>query len=231
MEKSSERSNRLIAVVEDNEDIRSLEVLALNKEGYAVHSYGDGKSFLADFAKDKPDLVILDLMLPDIQGEEILKEIRKDPDNAEVQVIIVSAKTMLTDKVLGLDSGADDYIEKPFDILEFLARVNARFRNVPGNKKMEFAGLTLDPEAHEAFFKGSKLRLTNAEFAILKELIAKGGSVVSRQHLIQVLWGHVDPLTTRTIDMHIRSIRLKIDDREGKLLQTVYGIGYRLAEK
>ncbi len=231
MEKGSDRDDRSVAVVEDNDDIRNLEVLALTKEGYSVRPFADGRSFLTGFAKDKPDLVILDLMLPDIQGEEILREIRKDTENAEVQVIIVSAKTMLTDKVLGLDSGADDYIEKPFDILEFLARVNARFRNVPGTKKMEFAGLTLDPNAHQAFFRGSELHLTNAEFAILRELIAKGGSVVSRQHLIQVLWGHVDPLTTRTIDMHVRAIRLKIDDREGKLLQTVYGIGYRLSEK
>src|SRR5574344_2063438 len=142
----------LIAIVDDDKEIAHIESLTLLKEGYAVKVYPDGKSFLASLTQEKPDLLILDLMLPDIDGLSLLKQLRSDPANQEVDVIIISAKGMVSDKVLGLDLGADDYLEKPFATLELASRVNARFRKKkPTDETIHFASFSLDRKAHELF--------------------------------------------------------------------------------
>lgn len=220
---------KTIYVVEDDPAIQTLEKTALSREGYSVLGVSTGKAFKEAFGGKRPDLVILDLMLPDIQGEDLLHWIRSNPMNDEVQVVIVSAKNQLADRVGNLDMGADDYIEKPFDILEFLARINARFRLKEAKSKVQAGDILIDIKAHKTFFKGKELKLTNAEYILLSELVNNAGNVVSRKALVEKLWGGTESLETRTIDIHVNNIRKKLDDDDGNLIQTVYGVGYRIA--
>ncbi len=231
MERDSERGKFLIYIVEDDDDIRELEYVSLSHRGYAVLGFANGELFQKAFSERKPDLAIIDLMLPGIQGEELIRQIRAESANDSVQLVIVSAKNMLADRIGGLDIGADDYIEKPFDIFEFLARINARYRRTRKPSRLTFEMLMLDDSTHTAAAKGRNLNLTDAEFAILRELMRKDGNVVARQELVAALWGKSTPLETRTIDMHINAIRKKIGAANAWVLQTVYGVGYRLARK
>lgn len=210
--------------LEDDEDIAKIIRVSLTKVGYDVRSFATGKSFLEAFYKEKPDMALLDLMLPDGSGMDILKKLRKDPTNDNVKMIIISAKRMTMDKVEGLDSGADDYIEKPFDILELISRVNARFRN--DRKELSYKGITLDEDNHSVKEEGKNVNLTNSEFSILKLLLQKQGSVVKREDIYKLLYPESEEVETRTIDMHIASLRKKLNDKENHLIRTVYGIGY-----
>lgn len=223
--------NKLIYVCEDDPSIRMLEDSALSKIGHRVETFDNGRSFLAAFAKKKPDLCILDLMLPDIQGEEILKTIRSDKENDSIPVVIVSAKNLISDRVSNLDLGADDYIEKPFDILEFLARINARLRSSSRSVEIVASGFQIDDEAHKILYKGEEIHLTNSEFVLLQLLVNRAGAAVSRADMLQALWGGKDDMTTRTIDIHINNIRKKIGDPDGEIVKTVYGLGYMITKK
>lgn len=222
------KTGRLIYICEDEPSIRRLETTALLRQGYRVKDFPNGTELLDEFNKKKPDLLILDLMLPDIQGEDILKTIRANSENDDVAIIIVSAKNMVADRVDNLDMGADDYIEKPFDILEFLARVNARLRVNESNKDVVVGDLKIITKAQKVFYKGNEIKFTNAEFTILHELALNNGSTINRKRLVELLWGGADSLTTRTIDIHVTNIRRKLGDSNGEFIQTVYGVGYRM---
>lgn len=217
-----------IYVVEDDPSISALEKSALTKVGHNVTCFNNGTDFLKLFYIKQPDLVILDLMLPDIQGEELLKMLRSNSDYDSIPIVIVSAKNMLSDRVNNLDFGADDYIEKPFDLLEFLSRINARLRSVKKKEAVAGSGFTLDNGSHRVSYKGQFLHLTNSEFTLLSTLLADIGNVVPRSKLVESLWGGSNELETRTIDIHINNIRRKINDPDGNVIQTVYGIGYRI---
>ena len=216
----------LIYSVEDDINISKIIALTLKKQGYEVLSFSDGSSFLETFSKRKPDLVLLDLMLPDIDGFDILRKLRADKDNDDIEIMIVSAKSQIVDKVDGLDLGADDYLEKPFDILELISRVNAKFRRNKKTSRISIDQVTVDFERRTCQVAGDEVALTNAEFTILYELMKASDKVVSRDSLLNVLWGDKDSYESRTIDVHVRSLRTKLKE-QGKHIVSVYGIGYR----
>lgn len=216
----------LIYSVEDDINISKIIALTLKKQGYEVLSFSDGSSFLETFSKRKPDLVLLDLMLPDIDGFDILRKLRADKDNDDIEIMIVSAKSQIVDKVDGLDLGADDYLEKPFDILELISRVNAKFRRNKKTSRISIDQVTVDFERRTCQVAGDEVALTNAEFTILYELMKASDKVVSRDSLLNVLWGDKDSYESRTIDVHVRSLRTKLK-AQGKHIVSVYGIGYR----
>lgn len=216
----------LIYSIEDDKDIAQIINRTLAKQGYEVYSFGNGKDFFQAFKERKPDLILLDLMLPDYSGLDILKTVRQDSNNDEIDVIIVSAKHMLVDKVEGLDLGADDYIEKPFDLLELMSRVNAKLRR---HKKpqthIDLGNLVLDQSKRECFYNGRLIDLTNKEFDILLTLVKNNTKVMTREEIFNQVWGAEYGFETRTLDMHIKSIRKKTSD---DLIKTVYGMGYKV---
>ena len=219
--------NYLIYSVEDDKNIAHLLKVALSKQGYTVESFNDGESFLKRFKEKKPNLILLDMMLPNIQGGEILKMIREDDENDDIQIIIVSANKMVMDKVDGLDLGADDYIEKPFDILELMSRVNSKARRFFKKQRIVRGNLILDIKKHEFYKDDVLIELTNKEFEVIELLMKKNGEVVSREELFNRIWGN-DVLESRTIDMHIKALRQKINDTDGSIIKSVYGIGYKI---
>ena len=219
----------IIYSVEDDLDIARIINKTLTKQGYQVFSFHDGKSFIEAFNKQKPDLVLLDLMLPDMNGNDIIKYIRNDIENNEVEIIIISAKRMLMDKVEGLDLGADDYLEKPFDLLELMSRVNARLRRHQNKNILVYNNLKVDLQKHLVYLDNNEITCTNKEFDILTYLLQRKGQAVSRDDLLTFLWGdNNSDYESRTIDVHIKSLRSKLNDNDGSLIQTIYGIGYKI---
>ena len=219
----------IIYSVEDDVDIARIINKTLTKQGYQVYSFQDGKSFIEAFNKQKPDLVLLDLMLPDMNGNDIIKYIRNDIENNEVEIIIISAKRMLMDKVEGLDLGADDYLEKPFDLLELMSRVNARLRRHQNKNILIYNNLKVDLQKHLVYLDNNEITCTNKEFDILTYLLQRKGQAVSRDDLLTFLWGdNNSDYESRTIDVHIKSLRSKLNDNDGSLIQTIYGIGYKI---
>ena len=219
----------IIYSVEDDVDIARIINKTLTKQGYQVYSFPDGKSFIEAFNKQKPDLVLLDLMLPDMNGNDIIKFIRNDIENNEVEIIIISAKRMLMDKVEGLDLGADDYLEKPFDLLELMSRVNARLRRHQNKNILIYNNLKVDLQKHLVYLDNKEITCTNKEFDILTYLLQRKGQAVSRDDLLTFLWGdNNSDYESRTIDVHVKSLRSKLNDNDGSLIQTIYGIGYKI---
>ena len=220
--------NYLIYSVEDDKNIAHLLKVALSKQGYIVESFNDGESFIERFKEQKPNLILLDMMLPNIQGDEILKMIREDDENDDIQIIIVSANKMVMDKVDGLDLGADDYIEKPFDIMELISRVNSKVRRFYKKQRLIRGNFILDSKKHEFYKDNELIELTNKEFQIMELLMKRNGEVVSREDIINHIWGNNGVLESRTIDMHVKSLRSKINDEDGSIIKSVYGIGYKV---
>ena len=215
----------VIYSVEDDKDIAKIINKTLSKQGYNVVSFYDGTSFIKTFDENKPDMVLLDMMLPDLSGAHLLQYIRNDSANDHIPVIIISANSLVTDKVDGLDMGADDYIAKPFDLLELMSRVNALFRRFKKSSSFEYGKLVLNSESHICKYDGKTISLTIKEFDILALLLKNKGKVVSRDEILSSIWGN-EELETRTIDMHIKSLRKKIND-EG-IIETIYGLGYKV---
>lgn len=217
----------MIAVVEDDESIRSIETYALNGAGFEVSSFSEGESFLASLESAKPELVILDIMLPgSLDGIEILKRLRAH--YGAIPVIIASAKGSEFDKVSGLDLGADDYLVKPFSMLEFVSRVRAVLRRAPTvPKSLKYGKIEIISDEHLVKVEGKSVELTRKEFAILELLIKSPRRVFTRENLLDQVWGLDAALETRTVDMHIASLRGKLGE-EGKLIQTVRGVGYKI---
>jgi two-component system alkaline phosphatase synthesis response regulator PhoP len=216
----------LIYSIEDDKDIAYIINVTLTKQGYQVKTFGDGKSFFEAFSGQKPHMILLDMMLPDISGQEILKKIRSKHENDDIDIIIISANHMLIDKIDGLDLGADDYIEKPFDLLELMSRVNVKVRRHRLNRIITLGDFCLDLDRREYQKNGNTINLTNKEFDILAILFQKADRVVTREELLNEIWGMDAILETRTIDMHIKSLRSKTGDND--LIITVYGVGYKV---
>ncbi len=212
--------------LEDDDDIAKIIKLALSKQDYDVSTFSNGHDFLKAFQEKKPNLVLLDLMLPDISGEEIIQQIRKNRSNDDVEIMVLSAKSQVVDKVNNLDLGADDYLEKPFDILELISRVNAKYRRQKSHSIIQIGKTLIDYNRRLCEADGKEVLLTNAEFTILFELMKNSDNVVSRDDLLFVLWGDRQAYETRTIDVHVKSLRTKLGE-EGKHILTVYGVGYR----
>lgn len=215
----------LIYSIEDDDNIAQIIKLTLNKQGYEVLTFANGKDFFEMFSQRKPNLILLDMMLPDINGKEIIKKIRANSNYDKISIIIISAKSMIIDKVEGLDFGADDYISKPFDLLELISRVNVQKRRQEKNQVIMLGNIMIDLKKHKCLLNDEEINLTKKEFDILSMLVAKPNEVVSRENIIKSIWGEDFVGETRTVDMHVKSIRKKLKE-DGKLIETIYGIGY-----
>lgn len=217
----------LIYSVEDDHDIAHIINVTLTKQGYQIQTFYDGMSFLTALASKKPNMILLDMMLPDISGSEIIKRIRANNYYDDVEIIIVSANRMVMDKVDGLDLGADDYIEKPFNILELMSRINAKVRRLKKNRIIKIKDYSLDLDRLVVLKNEDIIPLTSKEFEILSLLFLNKDKVLSRDEIFMKIWGQA-AFESRTIDMHIKSLRKKLKDEKGDFIQTIYGIGYKL---
>ncbi|WP_044974658.1 response regulator transcription factor [Ruminococcus sp. HUN007] len=222
-----------ILIVEDEEKLARFTELELKHEGYETEKAFDGRTGLEMAESGGFDLILLDIMLPGLNGIEVLRRIRKTSD---VPVILLTARDSVMDKVSGLDTGADDYITKPFDIEELLARIRAALRKRSAKPEgasaaLSFGALELDPAAHTVTYDGNDIELTNKEFGLLKKLLENKSIVLSRETLLEDVWGFDYMGETNIVDVYIRYIRSKIDDVYGiKMIQTVRGVGYVIRE-
>lgn len=217
----------LIYSVEDDEDISLIINKTLTKQGFTVKSFENGKKFLEQFKLETPDIVLLDLMLPDMSGSDIIKKIRSNQKYDNVHIIVVSAKHMTIDKVENLDLGADDYIEKPFDLLELMSRVEAHARRLRKSNLIKIGYIELDIAKRECIYQNKPVDLTVKEFDILLLLAKNAPNVLSRDQLFEEIWNTNQIVESRSLDMHIKTLRSKLND-DGKLIKSIYGIGYKL---
>lgn len=222
----------LVYCVEDDENIRELVRYALCSQKFQAEAFPDGPSFWKAMEEKKPDLVLLDIMLPGENGLDILKKLRGQPATAGLPIIMLTARTSEYDVVTGLDAGADDYISKPFGIMELLSRVKAVLRRggmqKPQNQDLLVCGdITMDLKKHQVTTNGKPCVLTVKEFDLLHYLMANMGIVLSRDQIMEAVWDFSYAGESRTIDMHIRSLRQKLGPA-GKVIQTVRGVGYRI---
>lgn len=222
----------MIYCVEDDSGIRDLMIYALNASGFEAKGFSQAEDFYKALENEKPELVMLDIMLPGEDGISILKRLRADNTTKNLPVIMASARGMEYDKVLGLDSGADDYIAKPFGMMEMVSRVKAVLRRCESEKKTSFkAGcIEIDNERHRVTVNGNETVLTLKEFELLRLLCENTGVVFSREKLLAKIWGVDFMGETRTVDVHIGTLRTKLG-QAGEMIQTVRGVGYRLEEK
>jgi DNA-binding response OmpR family regulator len=227
--------SRSILIVEDEKEIRDLLALYLRKEGFPLSFAVDGEDGLSRARSEKPALILLDILLPGRDGLEVLREIRADREIARTPVIMLTAKGDETDRVVGLELGADDYVPKPFSPREVVARVKAIFRRshprtVPAEEGFYRRGeLQLDVARHEVRYRGNPIPLTSKEFRILKVLMASEGKVLSRESILDRAWGERTHVLDRTVDVHIAKLRRKIP-LLAKEIETVKDTGYKLRE-
>ena len=219
-----------IYIVEDDKNIREIEMFALKNSGYAVEEFENAKSFFSKTAEKVPDLVLLDIMLPDMDGLEIVKKLRSRPDTVRIPIILVTAKTTELDKVKGLDIGADDYLTKPFGVMELISRVKAllrRSRALQDDKQLVIGDITLDSERREGRVGGELCELTFKEFELLKLLMVNAGIVLHRDTIMSDVWGTDYEGESRTLDMHIKTLRQKLGEA-GNMIKTVRNVGYKM---
>ena len=224
----------MIYYVEDDGGIRQLVVYTLNNSGFEAVGFEDGAGLFAALKEEKPELILLDLMLPGEDGVSILKRLRADGQTAGLPVIILTAKNGEYDKVVGLDQGADDYVTKPFGMMELLSRIRAVLRrsgagSVAASSKIRIGGILLDDEAHEVFVLEKRVDLTLKEYQLLKLLMENKNKVLTRDIILEKVWGYNFDGETRTADVHVRTLRAKLG-QEGNLIETVRGVGYRIGE-
>lgn len=218
--------------VEDDESIREIEMYTLQTMNFKTRSFENGTSFFKALKEKKPDLVILDLMLPDEDGSDILRRIRGNSATKELPVIIASAKTAEYDKVKNLDSGADDYLTKPFGMMEMVSRVKAVLRRTQRREekdRIERDGVKILLKRHEVFVNGEEIELTLKEYGLIKLLITHPETVFSREEIMDQIWETGFYGETRTVDVHVRTLRQKLSEA-GKHIETVRGVGYRYHE-
>jgi len=227
--------SKTILVVEDEKEIRDLLSHYLIKEGFAPISAADGETAIARVRKEKPDLVLLDILLPKADGLEVLRAIRSTPGIGGIPVVMLTAKGDETDRVVGLELGADDYITKPFSPREVVARIKAVFRRShPADREAEAApivhgDLRMDVDRHEVRYRGNPVSLTTKEFRILQALLSSPGRVLSREAILRKAWGEDTHVIDRTVDVHIAKLRQKIPHL-AQSIETVKDIGYKFRE-
>jgi len=223
-----------ILVVDDDKQIARLVVSYLEEAGFRASAVYDGEAALHAIRRERPDLVVLDLMLPLRDGRDVTRTVRADPTTAGLPIIMLTARVSDTDKIVGLELGADDYVAKPFNPSEVVARVRALLRRASGSpaptRAVRVGGLSLDPDAHEVTLEGEPVDLTPTEFAVLRTLMAHPGRAFTRGELIELGLGLSYEGLERTIDSHVKNLRRKIErEPSGTVrIETVYGVGYRL---
>ena len=220
----------MIYAVEDDAQIREMVLYALKQSGLAAEGFPEAASFWQAVAKQKPSLVLLDIMLPGEDGLAILKRLRGNPETFGLPLIMLTAKSEEIDRVTGLNMGADDYIAKPFSILELVARVKALLRRTEqpaARKAMRIGGICLDGDTHGVTVNGVPVVLTLKEFDLLAYLMRHVGVACSRERLYTAVWDDIYAGSTRTVDVHVQTLRQKLGE-EGRLIETVRGLGYRM---
>lgn len=217
----------VIYIVEDDSNIREIETIALKNSGYQVQAFETAKEFYRKVEDRVPDLVLLDVMLPDESGYDIVKKIRKTPTTKKLPVIMVTAKTQEIDMIKGLDDGADDYIKKPFSIMELISRVKALLRRTESEeaKRLVLDELCIDHERHAVYVGEKQVELTFKEYELLRLLVSNVGVVMSRENIMIHVWGTDFEGESRTVDMHIKTLRQKLGDM-GARIKTVRNVGY-----
>lgn len=223
---------KLIAIVDDEPDILNLVSLSLEKAGFVTEKFEIAGEFYKFLNKNIPDLLVLDLMLPDIDGFDVCKELKKDERYSSIPIIMLTARGDVTDRILGLEFGADDYVVKPFSPRELVARVKAVLRRGEVKKELQKTIevgniLKIDLQKFQVFVEDKKLDLTSTEFKIVELLAGRKGWVYSRNQILDHLWGNDKIVVDRTIDVHIRNLREKLG-KAGDLIKNVRGVGYKL---
>ena len=223
----------MIYCVEDERNMRELLVYTLGTTGFEARGLSDGKELKKALKEEVPELILLDIMLPGEDGYRILEKLKQSPETSEIPIIMVTAKEAEYDKVRGLDGGADDYITKPFGMMEFIARVKAVLRRTKKHSQKQeyrFKGLKVHVERHQVFDNERAVELTLKEFELLRYLMENQGLVVSRDQILERIWGYEFAGETRTVDVHIRTLRQKLGE-SGYLIETVRGVGYRIGDR
>lgn len=224
----------MIFCVEDDNNIRELVVYTLETTGFKARGFEDGSRFLEALALDTPELILLDIMLPGEDGISLLKQLKASVKTRDIPVIMMTAKGTEYDKVKGLDLGADDYVTKPFGMMELVSRVKAVLRRsrksaVNAEDKIALGHIIMDVKKHEVSSDGKVVTLTLKEFGLLKRMMKNPDIVLTRDQLLEDIWGYDFDGETRTVDVHVRTLRQKLGDA-GEQIQTVRGVGYRISE-
>lgn len=221
----------MIYCVEDDSSIRELVLYALQNSGFEAKGFADASELYPELLHNPPELVLLDIMLPGENGIAILKKMKQNAQTRKVPVIMLTAKGSEYDRVLGLDLGADDYITKPFGVIEMISRVKAVLRRCAPegavSRTLTLGEITLDPERHRVGAAGREVALTFKEFSLLQFLMENSGRVLTRDRILETVWGYDFEGETRTVDMHIKTLRQKLGEA-GALIETVRGVGYRM---
>lgn len=220
-----------VLVVDDEPDILSILVYQFSREGFRVSTAVNGQSAITTAVEERPDVVILDLMLPGIDGYEVLSRLRKNERTASIPVILLTARREEEERIRGFEVGADDYVTKPFSPRELILRVEALLRRsqadpIARSRTLKLGPVELDREAHRAFSGGEEIDLTPIEYRLLEVMMERRGRVQTRRQLLQTAWQTNAQIETRTVDMHVARLRSKLGDA-GQMLETVRGIGYR----
>jgi DNA-binding response OmpR family regulator len=218
-----------IFLIEDDSDLYSLLKYNLEKEGFSLAGLQTGKGALELCRQTRPDLILLDIMLPESDGLDICKRIRKDPELGAVPVIFLTARASETDRIVGLELGANDYVVKPFFVRELIARIKLQFRNqAPPARVLEAGGVELDPSSRQVRLNGTPLSLTATEFRLLEFLMSRPGVVFSREQLLNAVWGQDRAITDRAVDVYVLRLRQKVerDPAAPSLIHSIRGFGY-----
>ncbi len=222
-----------ILIVDDEQDVLDLLVYHLQRAGYKTLTARDGQTALQKAQDQLPALVVLDLMLPEVEGTEVCKRLKADAKTARIPVLMLTAKAEELDRVLGLELGADDYVTKPFSPREVVLRIKSILRRAQGEGEpaevLKFGGIVVDLSKHEVTVKGKPLELTATEFKLLATLLERRGRVQSRDRLLNDVWGYEGDLDTRTVDTHVRRLREKLG-KAADCVETIRGVGYRFTE-
>jgi len=224
--------SQLIAALDDEPDILELLKVNIRKAGYRFEGFQEAEDFYRFLAREKPNLILLDLMLPGTDGLEVCRHIRKSEGFSDIPIIMLTAKSDESDKIVGLELGADDYVTKPFSIKELVARIHAVLRRPGGGdaaRRIVIGPLVIDLDKFEVTAGGAKVDLTATEFKILQLLATRKGRVFTRDQILDFLWGHEKAVIDRTVDVHVRNLREKLGEASS-LIKNIRGVGYKLEE-
>ncbi len=223
-------SGKKILIIEDESDVADLLTLNLRKAGFRTSTAADGASGLQKARDDRPDFIILDLMLPRMSGLEVCKILKSDTATSQIPILMLTARAEEIDRIVGLEFGADDYVTKPFSPREVVLRIRAIFRRgEKADESLKAGPISIDPARHEVRINGKRVRLTSIEFKLLQKLMQRRGRVQDRDRLLNEVWGYESVIDTRTVDTHVRRLREKLG-KAGDAIETVRGFGYRLRE-
>jgi len=223
-------SGKKILIIEDETDVTDLLSLNLRKAGFRISTAADGASGLQKARDDRPDFIVLDLMLPKMSGLEVCRILKSDTATSHTPILMLTARAEEIDRIVGLEFGADDYVTKPFSPREVVLRIRAIFRRGEKADESLMAGpISIDPARHEVRINGKRVRLTSIEFKLLQKLMQRRGRVQDRDRLLNEVWGYEAVIDTRTVDTHVRRLREKLG-KAGDAIETVRGFGYRLRE-